>query len=89
MVFYTDQSPLFFRKIAHNERYRRPSWPEVALIKYLKGGGLFGKPEACPPSRYIRIELQNGCKWSWAIDLDGLSGKGDCEQSINVITDSN
>ena len=40
MVLYPVQSPLFFRKIVENERYRWPSWPGLAWSTKGAGDGL-------------------------------------------------
>ena len=71
MVLYTVQSPLFFRKIVENERYRRPSWPGLVWT-ILKELGTVWESRG-PLSWYISIQLQNGSQWRWALDLDDLT----------------
>ena len=54
MVLYSDQSPLFFRKIVENEHYRWPYWPGRAWT-IVKARGTIWEPWG-PLSRYIWIQ---------------------------------
>ena len=87
-VFYTDQSPLFFRKIAHNERYRRPSRPEAALST-LRAGDCLGSPRPALPLSTFESNYKMAASEAERSISTVLRGKGGCKQSINVITDCN
>ena len=59
-------------------------------LELLKGRGTVWAPRG-PPSRCIWVQLQKDrqWRWSWVLDLNDLTEKSDCEQSINVIIDRN
>ena len=58
MVLYTVQRSLFFRKIVENERYRRPSWPDLAW-SILKGRGTVWE---LAPRPALSVTFESNCK---------------------------